>query len=79
MKNCIECEHLKILYGPLRSGGVLWDMGRAKCKKYGVITDFASMRKFREIECYGEKRRMNDKEDIDYDPDGLDGDYANLR
>ena len=30
------------------------------------------------IECGKEKRRMNE-EDIDYDPDGLDGDYANLR
>lgn len=31
---CTKCEHFKVLYKPYRSGGILWDTGRAECTKY---------------------------------------------
>lgn len=47
---CDECSYFQIIYEPLRSGGVFWDMGCAICKKHDMICDFASHRKFRKLD-----------------------------
>ena len=48
---CDKCEHLKIMYEPIRTKGVLWDLGRAKCTKYDLITDFTHYGKFKKLTC----------------------------
>ena len=48
---CDKCKHFKILYEPLRTTGKLLDMGRAKCEKHNLITDFANHGKFKRLEC----------------------------
>lgn len=48
---CDKCEHFNILYEPLRSRGVIWDLGRAHCKKHNLIVDFANHGKFKRLEC----------------------------
>jgi len=48
---CDKCEHLKILYEPLRDKGIMWDFGRAKCMKHNLITDFANHSKFKQLSC----------------------------
>jgi len=47
---CDKCKHFKILCEPLRSGRVLWDMGRAICEKHNLIADFADHKKFKRLE-----------------------------
>lgn len=47
---CDKCKHFKILYEPLRTEGTLWDMGRAKCDKHNLITDFANHGKFKRLD-----------------------------
>ena len=49
--SCDECEYFKILYEPLRTKGELWDLGRAICEKYNLVTDFANHGKFKRLEC----------------------------
>ena len=49
--NCEKCEHFKILYEPLKSKGVLYDLGRAICKKYDLVTDFCNHGKFKRLQC----------------------------
>lgn len=46
---CDKCKHFKVLYEPLRTTGELWDMGRAKCDKHDLITDFANHGKFKRL------------------------------
>ena len=48
---CDKCEYFKILYEPLRTTGTLWDLGRAKCERFNLITDFANHGKFKRLEC----------------------------
>jgi hypothetical protein len=47
---CDKCKHFKVLYEPLRTPGILWDMGRAKCEKHNLITDFADHSKFKRLD-----------------------------
>lgn len=47
---CDKCKHFKVLYEPLRTKGELWDMGRAKCNKHDLITDFANHGKFKRLD-----------------------------
>lgn len=49
--NCKQCKYFKILYEPLRSKGIILDLGKAKCEKYNLFTDFASHDKFKRLEC----------------------------
>ena len=57
---CDKCQHFKILYEPLRTKGDLWDLGRAKCEKHNLITDFATHGKFKRLECPDMERSRND-------------------
>lgn len=47
---CDKCKYFKVLYEPLRTKGDLWDMGRAKCGKHDLITDFANHGKFKQLD-----------------------------
>ena len=47
---CDKCEYFKILYEPIRSEGVLWDLGRAECEKHNLIVEFANHGKFKKLE-----------------------------
>lgn len=47
---CDECTHFKVLYEPLRTKGALWNMGRAKCDKHNLITDFTNYGKFKRLD-----------------------------
>lgn len=49
--HCKDCQYFKILYEPIRTTGALWDLGRAKCEKHNLITDFANHGKFERLEC----------------------------
>lgn len=46
---CDKCKYFHILYEPLRSGGTLWDLGRAKCEKNDLIVDFANHGRFKRL------------------------------
>ena len=62
---CDKCVYFKILYEPLRDTGELWDMGRAKCDKHNLITDFTNHGKFKWLdtcEDYEPHREVRDKE-----------------
>ena len=48
---CTKCEYFSILYKPYRSGGVLWDMGRAECEKHKLVVDFSVPRQLERLEC----------------------------
>lgn len=52
---CDKCEHFEIIYEPLHDTGVLWDLGRAHCKKHDLIVDFANHGKFERLECPAER------------------------
>ncbi len=47
---CDKCKYFKVLYEPLRTDGVLWDMGRAICSKHDYVTDFANHGKFKRLD-----------------------------
>ena len=58
MKLCKDCPHFHIDYQPMKDV----DFGRASCKKYDLVTDFLSMRKFNTLECVEKDWRAgNDK------------------
>lgn len=61
---CDKCKYFHILYEPLRSGGVLWDFGRAKCEKNDLIVDFANHGKFKRLDTCDdfESQERRDKE-----------------
>lgn len=44
---CKDCEYFKIEYKPIKD----FDFGRARCDKYGLITDFRDKRKFKWLSC----------------------------
>lgn len=48
MKLCKDCPHFHIDFEPLRGG---FDLGRASCDKYNLVTDFVNRRKFNTLEC----------------------------
>jgi len=51
VKKCIECEHFKIQNEPLKSGGAIWDEGRAACTKYNLVCEFLSHAKLKKLVC----------------------------
>ena len=55
---CDKCQHFEILYGPRRNNGVVWDLGRAHCKKHDLIVDFANHGKFKRLECPDKEVKM---------------------
>ena len=52
---CRDCPYFKVLYEPIKSGKDVWDLGKAKCTKYDLVTDFISHRKFGKLNCILEK------------------------
>lgn len=48
---CYKCAQFKILYEPIKSGGDIWDFGRAKCLKHDLIVDFPDHRKLKKLVC----------------------------
>lgn len=50
-KLCKDCPHFHIDYKPIKN----MDMGRASCKKHGLVTDFIDMRKFKTLRCVEER------------------------
>lgn len=57
---CKDCPHFHIRYEPYKSGGVIWDMGLAECKKTNMVVDFASHKKLDKLECV-EKETANEQ------------------
>ena len=58
--NCAECEHLKIVIQPLRGKEGCYELGRAECKKYDLVTDFLNMGKFKRMTCPEECKEGED-------------------
>ena len=56
---CVDCTHFRILYDPIGKATDIWDFGRAKCKKYDLIVDFASKRKLNKLECWEEQHGLD--------------------
>ncbi len=54
---CIDCEHFNILYDPYRSGGILWDTGRAECMKYNLLIDTVSKQQINKLVCVESKEK----------------------
>lgn len=48
---CAKCEHFNILYPPYRSGGILWDTGRAECTKYNLVIETVSKQQINKLVC----------------------------
>ena len=48
---CIDCPHFQIAYEPIKADKGYWDFGRAVCKKYDLVTDFANHGKLKRLEC----------------------------
>ena len=60
---CDECGYFKILYEPIHTKGVVWDLGRAMCEKHNYITDYANHSKFKKLDtCEDFKGKVRDKE-----------------
>jgi hypothetical protein len=59
LKKCYDCEYFHIRQEPLRTPGVLWDMGLAECKKTGMVVDFPNHAKLKRLECADEEIRNN--------------------
>jgi len=56
----IECQHFKVIDKPYRSGGVMWDLGHARCEKLNLVVDFASNRYLKTLECVESEVKQND-------------------
>lgn len=54
---CVNCEHFKILYKPIRIDGVPVESGRTACSKYDLVCDYVSTRQINRLECTKEKER----------------------
>ena len=52
---CKDCEYFKINYQPLGRGKDMLDWGRASCRKYNLVTDFRTERKFKTLNCIEEQ------------------------
>lgn len=48
---CKDCEHFEIVYETYKYVGMHKEPGRAHCKKYDLITDFFSHKKFDDLKC----------------------------
>lgn len=48
---CADCEYFNILYAPYRSGGILWDTGKAECTKYKLVVDTVSQKQIDKLNC----------------------------
>ena len=48
--SCDRCKYFKIMYEPLKTQGALYDLGRAKCERHDLITDFSNHGKFKKLE-----------------------------
>ena len=64
---CDKCKYFHILCMPLRMGE-LWDMGRAKCDKHNLITDFVNYRKIKHLNTCDdfESQESEDKNDFEH-------------
>lgn len=51
MTKCRDCPYFHIEYMPLKSGGLCWDSGRARCDKYNLVVDFISSRQLDKLTC----------------------------
>ena len=60
---CDKCEHFKILYEPIRTPEILWDMGRAICNKHDLIVDFANHGKFKRLDTCEDYKPRAESED----------------
>ena len=62
--NCYECPYFKILQEPIRAGGGgYWDLGRAKCQKLNLVTEFTNHAKLKKMVCVDEsEEKWKDKE-----------------
>lgn len=58
--SCDKCKHFKVLYEPIRTEGVLWDMGRAICEKHDLICDFSTHGKFKKLKCPDDKKEIEE-------------------
>ena len=55
---CDQCQHFKIIQEPMKGIDGLYDLGRAECKKYNLVTDFINHSKFKRLEtCEDYKER----------------------
>lgn len=57
---CADCEHLKVVYPPIRGPFGCIELGRARCMKHDLIADFTNMTKFRKMDCQGESEGENE-------------------
>lgn len=48
---CDKCEHFKIMCEPQRINGVIFELGRAHCKKHDFVVDFVNHGKFKRLKC----------------------------
>ena len=64
---CIECPHFKILYEPIKNGGDVWDLGKAKCNKYDLVTYFVSHRIFNKMMCAVESEQEESEDQFEDD------------
>lgn len=55
MSKCESCKYFKILYGPLKCRGGVYDQGRAICEKYGFVKDYTSRAAFKYLKCPDEE------------------------
>lgn len=51
---CKDCPHFKIAYEPIKAEKGYWDLGRAFCDRYELVTDFANHGKLNKIKCVEE-------------------------
>ena len=58
---CTKCEHFNVLYDPYRSGGILWDTGRAECTKYNLVIDTVSQHQINKLVCVEASTEGEDK------------------
>lgn len=52
--NCKDCDYFHINYEPMKVGKSIYDLGRASCKKYNLVTDFSNNRKINRLKCVDE-------------------------
>lgn len=53
--NCFDCPHFRIMREPYRSGGIVWDLGQAECKKHDLVVDFLNHGKLKRLKCVEEE------------------------
>lgn len=58
---CANCEYFNVLYPPYRSGGVLWDTGRAECTKFKLVVDTVSQKQIDRLVCVESKVKSDSR------------------